>query len=175
MANNNRRCNSYSPWWVNLSRETRGWAAQTAGGQSHINKLLRLNDWVHGSEGLEAIQQSDMKAVSEITGIQSKLSVLKVTTMSTALILQSGQLLIYAQSSLYQVHLSTASCLHTANHVTTTWIHTVEHSEAFEYTWTRHVIKSRTCQLVLFVALLRFSHFLTKWYEQKNAHTPTAV
>lgn len=87
MANNNRRCNSYSPWWVNLSWETRGWPAQTAGGQSHVNKLLRLNDWVHGCEGLGAIQQSDVKAVSEITGIQSELSVLKVTTMSTALIL----------------------------------------------------------------------------------------
>lgn len=50
MANNNRRCNSYSLRWVNLSRETWGWPAQTAGGQSHVNKLLRLNDWVHGCE-----------------------------------------------------------------------------------------------------------------------------
>lgn len=109
MANNNRRCNSYSPWWVNLSRETRRWSAQTAGGQYHVNKLLRLNDWVHGCEGLGAIQQSDMKAVSEITGIQSELSVLKVTTASTTLILQRGQLLFYAQGPLYQVNLSTAA------------------------------------------------------------------
>lgn len=105
MANNNRRCNSYSLWWVNLSRETRGWPAQTAGGQSHVNKLLRLNDWVHGSEGLAAIQQSDVKAVSEITGIQSDHSILA----SSILILQSVQLLIYAQVPVYKMKHADAS------------------------------------------------------------------
>lgn len=89
MANNNRRCNSYSPRWVNLSRETRGWPTRTAGGQNHVNKLLRLNDWLHGCEEPGAIQQSDVKAVSEIAGIQSK-----AITTSTTLILQSFQLLI---------------------------------------------------------------------------------
>lgn len=81
MANNNRRCNSYSLWWVNLSAETWGWPTQTAGGQSHVNKLLRLNDWVCGSEGLGPIQQSDLRAVSEMSGIQSQLSVLQETAM----------------------------------------------------------------------------------------------
>lgn len=74
MANNNRRCNSCSLWRVNLSGATRGWPAQTAGGQSHVNKLLRLNDWVHSCEGLQPIQQSDPKAVSHVTAVQWELA-----------------------------------------------------------------------------------------------------
>lgn len=75
MANNNRRCNSCSLRRVNLSGATRRWPAQTAGGQSHVNKLLRLNDWVHSCEGLQPIQQSDLKAVLHIAAVQWELAV----------------------------------------------------------------------------------------------------
>lgn len=81
MANNNRRCNSYSLRWVNLSRETRGWPAPTAGGQSHVNKLLRLNDWVHGCEGL---QKSDMKAVLKSLASNLSFRLLATSTASKA-------------------------------------------------------------------------------------------
>ncbi len=144
MANNNRRCNSYSLWWVNLSRETRGWPAQTAGGQSHVNKLLRLNDWVHGCEGLGSIQQSKMKAVFQITDIQSERSVLKVTTTSTALILQSTQLLIYTQVPLL------------APSQPITWLQLQTNVDAFKkcscrLTTHRHVIRVSARGLVLLV------------------------
>lgn len=173
MANNNRRCNSYSPRWVNLSRETRGWPAQTAGGQSHVNKLLRLNDWVHGCEGLGQFNNQTWRLFLRSLASNLSFQFLKVTTMSWTLILQSGRLLTWGL--LYQVHLSTP------HHLTACYC-TVKHASKllFDHTWTRSVIEVRARGLILLLRQSPSWDFHTssrKWCEEKksNAYTGSSV